>query len=398
VSDSAAALRRVLDVLRDDCGCTGWLAYDSLLSAVREHHLGADHPLSLSVLAARPDRVGAMRLSFHVARALRRAGLEAQVWGDGRSTAVVVAGGVRRMVTVQACWQVGDRVVFAPGLPARAGVDAVAPLTETTVDDTALPLPADPARVLTAVYGDAWPTLQPPYRLRPRALAAAADQTRGYARSRQHWDRYYRGLYGPTAPREPSPFGRWAVEQERTRAVEPAGLVVDIGCGNGRDTTHFAERGHPVLGVDYSPAALASARDLLGEGSESRRLRLVDLDDLRAVLLLGAELAGADVPLVLYARFVAHVVDDPARDNLWRLAAMALRRGGRMYLEFRTDRDQATAHAFEDHDRHLLDPEEVAAQLKRHGGLVVHREQGRGLAPHRSEDPHVCRMVVQWAR
>jgi SAM-dependent methyltransferase len=399
VSDSAAALRRVLDALHDRCGSTGWLAYDSLMSVVRHHDLGAGEPLSLAVMADRPDRTGAMRQSFRIARALRSAGLEAEVCGDGRCTVVVDTDGAHTSVAVQVCWQVDDAVVLAPGLPARASRDAVLPVGQVVADGAPLPVPADPAAVLTAVYGGTWGTQQPPYRLRPRALAAAADQTRGYARHRQHWDRFYRGFYGPTAPRDPSPFGRWAAEQEDARhaAGEPP-MFVDVGCGNGRDTRHFAEHGSPVLGVDYSPAALASARDLLGASSETSRLRLMDLNDLRTTLLLGADLAARESPAVLYARFVANALDDPARDNLWRLAAMALRGGGRMYLEFRTTRDQTTSHVFEDqHDRRYLDAQEVAGALKRHGGAVVHQEEGRGLAPHGSEDPHVCRMVVQWA-
>ncbi|MDQ4086199.1 MAG: class I SAM-dependent methyltransferase [Actinomycetota bacterium] len=399
MSDSAAALRRIVDILEDACGRTGWLSLDTLLSSTRHQHLSPDQPLSLAVMAERPDRVGAMMQSFRIARAMRTAGLAAQVRGDGRCTVVAEPGGVRRTISVQVCWQVDDKVVFAPGLPARAGVDAVTPVARRTVDGVVLPVPADPARVLTAVYGDSWPTLQPPYRLRPRALAAAADQARGYGRNRQRWDRFYRGLYGPTAPREPSAFGRWAVEQERADASDGPALVVDVGCGNGRDTRHFADHGHPVLGLDYSPAALACARDLLGERSEERRLRAADLNDVRAPLLLGAELAARETSVVLYARFVAHAVDDHAREGLWRLGALTLRRGGRMYLEFRTERDRATAHVFEDqHDRRYLDPQEVAVELKRHGGVVVHREEGRGLAPFGPEDPHICRMVVQWAR
>jgi SAM-dependent methyltransferase len=399
VSDSAAALRTISDALRDECGCSGWLAFDSLMSATQRRLLDADGPLSLAVLADEPGRVAAMRQSFRIVRGLRRAGLEAEVAGDGRCAVAVEAHGVRRTVSVQACWQIDDKVVFAPGLPARAGADAVLPVAETRVDGTPLPVPADPARVLTATYGEHWRTQQPPYQLRPRAVAAAADPARGYGRHRRHWDRFYRGVYGVTPPREPSPFGLWVAGRERERDGGARPLVLDVGCGNGRDSRHFAEQGHRVLAVDYSPAALACARELLGAAGALGETRMVDLSDLRPTLLLGAETAALDLPVVLYARFLAHAVDDCTRDNLWRLASTALRHGGRMYLEFRTTRDESSAHVFEDqHERRFLDPEEVDLALKHHGGAVVHREEGRGLAPYRSEDPHICRMVVQWAR
>lgn len=396
MSEPAYALRRVLEVLHSS-GVDGWLAYDSLMSATRHGHLDPGDPLAVCFLSREPGRVSATVESYRAARALRRAGMEVDVRGEGRCDVSVTTDGSRRTVAVQACWPAGHRVVFAPGLPPREDVDAVLPLGELEVDGTTLPAPADSARVLTAVYGPQWASHQRPYRLRPRAAAAAADQRRGYGRHRQHWERFYRGAYGVTAPQEPSLFAHWVAE--RCEADEPRRLVVDVGCGNGRDTRHFADLGYDVLGLDYARAGLAAARDLLGETGDRSELRALDLNDLRPTLLQGAELAQAGRSLMVYARFVAHAVDDHARDNLWRLAATALRRGGRAYLEFRTHRDALTDHVFEEqHYRRYLEPDEIEAELKRHGGAVVHREEGRGLAPFRSEDPDICRLVVQWAR
>jgi SAM-dependent methyltransferase len=396
VPGSAVALRRVADALRKACGCEAWLAFDSLMSVTRQGALGDPEPLSLAFVADRPGRVAAMQQTFRVVRGLRRAGVAAEVSGDGRCTATVEVDGKLRVVALQACWRVDDRVVFAPGLPARAGVDAVLPLAELDLDGTELPVPAEPDRVLTAMYGEEWRTLQPPYTLRPRAARAAADPNRGYARNRRHWDRLYRGLYGVAVPAEPSSFGRWVVGREQRHNPRP--LVVDVGCGNGRDTRLFADRGHDVLGLDYSPAALECAQGLLGPPADGGELRVVDLNDLRATLVLGAELAAADTPVVVYARYVANAVDDDGRDNLWRMAAMALRRGGHMYLEFCTTRDESLARGLEDQQyRRFLDPREVSGELERHGAAVVHQEEGRGLSPYRFGDPYVCRLVVQWA-
>ena len=396
MSEPAYALRRVIEVLHT-CGVNGWPAYDSLLSAARDGRLDPGDPLTVGFLAHEPGCASAILDSFRIVRALRSAGMDVDVRGEGRCDATVEADGRRRTVTVQGCWLSGYRVVFAPGLPPRADINTVLPLGEMEVDGTTLPAPADPAGVLTAVYGEDWASHQPPYRMRPRALAAAADQGRGYGRHRERWERFYRGSYGVTALREPSLFARWVAE--RCEATEPRPLVVDVGCGNGRDTRHFADLGHDVLGLDYADAGLAAARDLLGDLRDRAMLRALDLNDLRTTLVYAARLARSAEPVALYARFVAHAVDDHARENLWRLAATALRRGGRAYLEFRTHRDALTDHVFEEqHYRRYLVPDEVEAELKQHGGAVVHREEGRGLAPFRSEDPDVCRMVVQWTR
>jgi hypothetical protein len=76
---------------------------------------------------------------------------------------------------------------------------------------------------------------------------------------------------------------------------------------------------------------------------------------------------------------------------------MSLRTGGRLFLEFRTERDARTEHVFGTHFRRYLDPELVQAEIEANGGRVVHQEAGTGLARFRTEDPHVCRIVAVWS-
>ena len=41
--------------------------------------------------------------------------------------------------------------------------------------------------------------------------------------------------------------------------VAPGGSVLDVACGHGRHMRWFAQRGHPVTGVDRNPEAVAAA-------------------------------------------------------------------------------------------------------------------------------------------
>ena len=75
---------------------------------------------------------------------------------------------------------------------------------------------------------------------------------------------------------------------------------------------------------------------------------------------------------------------------------MSLRRGGYLFLEFRTTRDRRATTSFRTNKRTFLDADEVARQIEEAGGRVVHRDTGLGLATFQDEDPHVCRMVAAW--
>src|SRR5260370_26528006 len=57
---------------------------------------------------------------------------------------------------------------------------------------------------------------------------------------------------------------------EVARLVRPGDYALDLGCGAGRDSVFFAERGAVVFGVDPSEAGLAKAPRL----AQARRVRV----------------------------------------------------------------------------------------------------------------------------
>jgi SAM-dependent methyltransferase len=67
-------------------------------------------------------------------------------------------------------------------------------------------------------------------------------------------------MHGTEAP---SPWiVRWS------HLVPPGGAVLDLACGRGRHMRWFAQRGHPVTGVDRDAGAIASVA-ALGEAMEA---------------------------------------------------------------------------------------------------------------------------------
>ena len=50
--------------------------------------------------------------------------------------------------------------------------------------------------------------------------------------------------------------------QRWSHLVPAGGSVLDVACGHGRHLRWFAQRGHPVTGVDRSPEAITAVADL----------------------------------------------------------------------------------------------------------------------------------------
>jgi tellurite methyltransferase len=145
------------------------------------------------------------------------------------------------------------------------------------------------------------------------ALRTWSPWGREYARDR---DRYVFG----TAPSE------WA--RSVGSLVRPGQTVLDLGCGEGRDSVFFAERGALVSGLDLSPAGLIKAR------------RLARRRGVRVRWIHGA-MTGALPPGpfdLLYSCGTIHYVPRAHRGLLFRRLAGLTRPGGHQAHVVFTDR------------------------------------------------------------
>ncbi|HUQ26334.1 MAG TPA: methyltransferase [Burkholderiales bacterium] len=89
----------------------------------------------------------------------------------------------------------------------------------------------------------------------------------------EFWDERYRGGTTPwDAGAVPPALFAWLQKSDaKMRILVP-------GCGSGYEVRAFAERGHDVLGIDFSDAALENARRELGELAD--RVRKADFFQL----------------------------------------------------------------------------------------------------------------------
>ncbi|MBW1600549.1 class I SAM-dependent methyltransferase [Streptomyces sp. JJ66] len=145
----------------------------------------------------------------------------------------------------------------------------------------------------------------------------------------EQWESFWRAA--PPAPG--SVF--WDAGPEHTVARQlplfaphfSAGLpVVDAGCGNGTQSVILAAHFARVVGVDFSPAAIARARELSDTGGAE--FRVLDLTDAQAAAALHAELGDVHV----YMRGVLHQCTPEGRARVAASLAVLLGARGRAFL------------------------------------------------------------------
>ena len=108
-------------------------------------------------------------------------------------------------------------------------------------------------------------------------------------------------------------------------------VVLELGSGTGRLTLPLARAGHPVIGLDLSPAMLARARAKLGAEPEDvrRRVTLIEAD------VRSAEFTPPATPDLVIAPFrvLQHLTSIEDQLRLFALARRVVRPGGRFVLD-----------------------------------------------------------------
>jgi len=161
-----------------------------------------------------------------------------------------------------------------------------------------MPAPANPEVFLQGAYGPDWRVPNPAFQF----TTPRRDKRRiggwfgGLRQHRDFWSRQY-AAQADRIPRDPSLFAGWVAGQESP------GVLVDVGCGNGRDTRFFAELGYDVTGLDLVPNA---SRRVLKAMEPDQRPEVVpfNLESLRQTLAAGARASFSPEPVTVYGRFL----------------------------------------------------------------------------------------------
>jgi len=198
----------------------------------------------------------------------------------------------------------------------------------------------------------------------------------------EHWQRFYSG---EEAPQEPSSFARLVCER-----IEPPATILEVGCGNGRDSAFFAAQGFDVTAVDLSRQAIeACVQRHRGSGVA---FHAGDVRELPS---------GLNAFDVVYSRFTLHAMTPEEEDGFIAEAAARLEVGGRLLVECRSINDPlaregeviSRTERIHGHYRRFIVPHELRGKLNGAGFRVDHLEEKGGVAKLGDDDPVVIRSL-----
>ncbi len=202
-----------------------------------------------------------------------------------------------------------------------------------------------------------------------------------------YWDKFYGDQQGPTTP---SDFALFVARQFPQLA-----FVVDVGCGNGRDSSFFLGLGVPVLAVDQSEVAIgALQKKHVGENLVSFAAN-IESPDLIFKIDRWLKSIESNCEGIIYARFFLHAINDEQEDAfLDAVSKWAKIHPITICLEFRTQHDAQRTKVTAHHYRRYMDPKAFLSRANAAGLRSTYFAEGLGFARLGADNAHVARVFL----
>lgn len=198
---------------------------------------------------------------------------------------------------------------------------------------------------------------------------------------KKFWEAFYSNKKGTI---NPSPFAIFLMEKYSIK-----GSMVELGCGNGRDSLFFADQNINVLGIDQCKNIVSELNGLAINNAEFKASDFTSLGDLGSFDMV-------------YSRFTLHSVHKEQASDSMAWAYNALNTGGRFCIEVRSihddfcgEGDEVEKDAFvTDHYRRFIRLDEIVNELEEIGFSIEFKIEATGLAKYKGEDPSVIRVIA----
>lgn len=207
-----------------------------------------------------------------------------------------------------------------------------------------------------------------------------------FDRDKTYWNKFYDS---GSVSSVPSPFAQFV-----SKRISGTGKkLLELGCGNGRDSVYFMQHGAIVTAVDASDKAI----ELLEKAYGGRGSHFVCGD---FVSIASAFEGMFDY---CYSRFSLHAIDGAQEAAAIANIRQALKDGGELFIETRGVNDSLfgkgesvgrNSFVYDGHFRRFIVKAELEDSLKKAGYVVSYSKESTGFAPYKGIDDPVIRIVA----
>lgn len=208
-----------------------------------------------------------------------------------------------------------------------------------------------------------------------------------FARDRLYWNQFYGKKQ--QALLKPSNFALTVVEQ-----MVPGKHLLELGCGNGRDSLFFSSKGIYVTGVDASDKVIHHLQSSI-EDNDKAIFICDNFVKCRALYQRQYD--------YIYSRFTLHSITEEQEDELLQNIREAMIPGSKLFIEARTIHDDIygkgtevapNAFVYDGHFRRFIEPGFLKKKMLEYGYEILSFEENKGFSVTEESDPVLLRVVA----
>ncbi|MCF8357669.1 MAG: class I SAM-dependent methyltransferase [Prolixibacteraceae bacterium] len=203
---------------------------------------------------------------------------------------------------------------------------------------------------------------------------------------KEYWTKYYQKYPIPSSP---SPF---AVEV--LKRLTTGQTLLELGCGNGRDSVYFGTHKIKTTGVDQ----VCGEIEYLNSAYKNGYLNFI-CDDFTNLQKINKKYNA------IYSRFTLHAIKEKEEDNVINWVFNNLEKKGQFFLEVRSKKDDLAKEGdavvgeknakITSHYRRFADFNQLKQKVEVTGFDLLDAVEGTGFAPYKDEDPIIIRIICQ---
>lgn len=171
--------------------------------------------------------------------------------------------------------------------------------------------------------------------------------------------------------------------------------IIELGCGNGRDSVFFALKGLNVIAIDASDLVISELNE---KYKDEKKLNFICDDFVRSETLFMRQYD------YCYSRFSIHAINETQEDELLNNVILALKQDGLFFIEVRSVLDELfgkgeslgkNEYIYNGHYRRFIERAVLEEKLKKVGFKILYSAEERDFAPFEGKNPIVIRLICQ---
>jgi ubiquinone/menaquinone biosynthesis C-methylase UbiE len=208
--------------------------------------------------------------------------------------------------------------------------------------------------------------------------------------NKEFWDSYY--LKKKNIISKPSNFGVFFFK----KFLKKKDIILEIGCGNGRDTFFFYKKTKNIIAIDQSKIVIKKNIQLSKKLNKKIKFINCNFENFKKSKNQRVDF--------IYARFFLHTINTRQENKFIKLINFLKSRGKiKVALEFRTNEDKLKKKgkilnkyiSFTDHYRRFINVNNFLKKIKKNCYKIIYIKQGINLSKIKSDNPHLCRLVFE---